>query len=134
MQDPNEKGLRKILNFGHTLGHAIESYFLESNDKTTLLHGEAIAIGMILEAHISAAQNLLPVKEYHQVKKVISSIYPKVLFSNDDIDNVIGLLIHDKKNDAGKVQFALLERIGHAVINKEAENYLIFSAFEDYQN
>ena len=54
MQDPTEKGIRKALNFGHTLGHAIESYFLESEDKDeTLLHGEAIAAGMILESFIS---------------------------------------------------------------------------------
>jgi 3-dehydroquinate synthase len=53
MQDPTEKNIRKALNFGHTLGHAIESYFLENDNKTTLLHGEAIAIGMIVESHIS---------------------------------------------------------------------------------
>jgi len=134
MQDPTEKGLRKILNFGHTLGHAIESYFLESADKTTLLHGEAIAIGMILEAHISVAQNLLPESEYLEIKGVIHSIFPKVDFTPEDIDNVIGLLIHDKKNEAGKVQFVMLERTGHAVINKEAGNHLIFNAFSDYQN
>ena len=52
-QDPTEKNIRKALNFGHTLGHAIESYFLENENKTTLLHGEAIAVGMILESYIS---------------------------------------------------------------------------------
>jgi len=134
MQDPTEKGLRKILNFGHTLGHAIESYFLETPEKTSLLHGEAVAIGMILEAHISMAQNLLPDAEYHQIKEVIHSIFPKVNFTANDIANVMGLLIHDKKNEAGKVQFVLLERTGHAVINKEVENQLIINAFDDYQN
>jgi 3-dehydroquinate synthase len=134
IQDPTEKGLRKILNFGHTLGHAIESYFLENDAKTTLLHGEAIAIGMILEAHISAAQNLLPQTEYVQLKEVINSVFPKVDFTPEDIQYIIGLLIHDKKNESGKVQFVLLERIGHAVINKSVENQLIINAFEDYQN
>lgn len=134
MQDPTEKGLRKILNFGHTLGHAIESYFLEDDTKTTLLHGEAIAIGMILEGHISVAQNLLPQAEYNELKSVINLVFPKVNFTTGDIDNVIGLLIHDKKNESGKVQFVLLERIGHAVINKTADNQLIFNAFKDYQN
>jgi len=133
MQDPNEKGLRKILNFGHTLGHAIESYFLESDDKTTLLHGEAIAIGMILEGYISARQNLLPEAEYQELKSVIHSIFPKVSFSQNDINSIISLLVHDKKNESGKVQFVLLERIGHAVINKTVDNSLIFNAFEDYQ-
>ncbi len=54
LQDPNEHNLRKILNFGHTLGHAIESYFLEKDESKALLHGEAIAIGMILEAYLSS--------------------------------------------------------------------------------
>ncbi len=134
IQDPTEKGLRKILNYGHTLGHAIESYFLDNGSKTNLLHGEAIAIGMILEGHISAAQNLLPENEYLELKEVINSIFPKVYFTAEDIDNIIGLLIHDKKNEAGKVQFVLLERIGHAVINKTVDNNLIFNAFKDYQN
>jgi 3-dehydroquinate synthase len=134
MQDPTEKGLRKILNFGHTLGHAIESYFLEDADKENLLHGEAIAIGMILEAHISSALKLLPQNEYIQLKGIISSIFPKVEFTEQDKANVIKLLIHDKKNVAGKVQFVLLERIGHAVINKEVYNQLIINAFADYLN
>jgi len=134
IQDPTEKGLRKILNFGHTLGHAIESYFLEDADKVNLLHGEAIAIGMILEAHISSALKLLPQNEYIQLKGIISSIFPKVEFTEQDKANVIKLLIHDKKNVAGKVQFVLLERIGHAVINREIDNQLIFNAFDDYLN
>ncbi|MXN90265.1 3-dehydroquinate synthase [Flavobacterium sp. Sd200] len=134
MQDPTEKGLRKILNFGHTLGHAIESYFLESDVKTTLLHGEAIAVGMILEAYISVAQNLLPQAEYAEIKSVINSLYPLVDFSQQDIKAIMALLIHDKKNEAGKVQFVLLERTGHAVINKTVDNELILNAFEDYQN
>ena len=58
MQDPTEKNIRKALNFGHTLGHAIESYFLENENKTTLLHGEAIAVGMILESYISLAEKI----------------------------------------------------------------------------
>ena len=133
MQDPTEKGLRKILNYGHTLGHAIESYFLESDDKITLLHGEAIAIGMILEGYISVQQNLLPLEEYQQLNDIINSIFPKVSFSNKDIDTIISLLVHDKKNEAGRVQFVLLERIGHAVINKLVDNSLIYNAFEEYQ-
>ena len=134
MQDPNEKGLRKILNFGHTLGHAIESYFLENETKYPMLHGEAIAVGMILEGFVSAQQGLLPAAEYNELKEVINSVFPKVAFSQKDINSIISLLVHDKKNEGGKVQFVLLERIGHAVINKTVENTLIFKAFEDYQN
>ena len=80
MQDPTEKGIRKALNFGHTLGHAIESYFLESKDKTTLLHGEAIAIGMILESFISLKKGLISTAEYQQIKQTINSTYDKIVF------------------------------------------------------
>lgn len=133
-QDPLEKGLRKILNFGHTLGHAIESYFLESEDKDALLHGEAIAIGMILESYIAKETGLLSETEYREIKEVISSLYAPVNFSAKDIEIVISLLVHDKKNEGGEVNFTLLEKIGSAVINKNVENLLIINAFEDYQN
>jgi 3-dehydroquinate synthase len=68
VQDPTENGIRKALNFGHTLGHAIESYFLENEQKNSLLHGEAIAAGMILESYISMQKNLISKEEYSQIK------------------------------------------------------------------
>ena len=134
MQDPTEKGLRKILNFGHTMGHAIESYFLENEEKKTLLHGEAIAIGMILEAYFSQTKNLITEAEYTEIKDVTNSIFPKVDFTADDITAIIDLLVHDKKNEAGKVQFVLLEGIGNAVIDNLIDNNFIINAFNDYQN
>ena len=133
-QDPTEKGLRKILNFGHTLGHAIESYFLENPDKTPLLHGEAIAIGMVLESYLSLQKGYITQSEYAEVKNTISGIYNRVNFSLQDIEAITGLLVHDKKNEGGRVLYALLVSIGQAVINKEAPNNLIIKAFEDYQN
>ena len=133
-QDPTEKGLRKILNFGHTLGHAIESYFLEAPDKAPLLHGEAIAIGMILESYLSLQKGYITQSEYVEVKDTISGIYNKVSFSANDIEFIIRLLSHDKKNEGGRVMYTLLVSVGQAVFNKEAENNLIISAFEDYQN
>jgi 3-dehydroquinate synthase len=133
-QDPTEKGLRKILNFGHTLGHAIESYFLESEDKKNLLHGEAIAIGMVLESYISKELGLLAETDYREIKAVISALYFPVEFTPNDIAIIISLLVHDKKNEGGEVKFTLLEKIGNAVINKNAQNLLIINAFEDYQN
>lgn len=133
-QDPTEKGLRKVLNFGHTLGHAIESYFLESPENIPLLHGEAVAIGMILEAYISLNKKLISPKEYYEIKTVIQSIFDAVNFSEKDIAEILKLLVHDKKNVSGKVQFVLLDGIGNAVINQDVENALIFNAFDDYQN
>lgn len=131
-EDLTENGVRKSLNFGHTLGHAIESYFLENESKTTLLHGEAIAVGMILESYISREKNLLTNNEYQEIKYIINDIFDRIEFSQVDIDKIIELLIFDKKNEFGKVQFALLDGIGKIKINQESDNQLIYKAFEDY--
>ena len=133
IEDPTENGIRKSLNFGHTLGHAIESYFLESETKKTLLHGEAIAVGMILESFISWKKKLLSVKEYLEIKNVINNIYETIVFEEKDIQPILDLLIHDKKNEYGKIQFALLNGIGNIKINQEVENEIIIKSFNDYK-
>lgn len=132
-QDPYEDNVRKLLNFGHTLGHAIESYFLDREGKNILLHGEAIAIGMILEANISLQKGLIGQQEYDEIKHTILSIFDKIHFSKTDIEEVIKLLAHDKKNAFGAVKFVLLEGIGKAIFNQPVENNLIIKAFEDYK-
>jgi len=133
-QDPTEKGLRKALNFGHTLGHAVESYFLESEHKTTLLHGEAIAAGMILEGYIALEKGLLSDQEYSQIKTTIKSIFEDILFEQNDLESIKELLIHDKKNEYGQIQFVLLEGIGKPSLNQIVEDELIDKAFEDYKS
>ena len=134
LQDPTEKNIRKALNFGHTLGHAIESFFLENENKKTLLHGEAIAIGMILESYISLHKNLINESEYLQIKTAIKAIYNNVVFEENDIEPIMELLIHDKKNEYGNIQFALIEGIGKIKINQSVENELIIKAFQDYKS
>lgn len=131
-QDPTENGIRKALNFGHTLGHAIESHFLETEN--ALLHGEAIAIGMILESYISMQKGLLPKDAFHQIKYTLTEIYEHRIFSKNDIECIQNLLIHDKKNEYGKVQFALLNSIGSTAINQSVENELIIESFMNYEN
>jgi 3-dehydroquinate synthase len=133
MQDPTENGIRKALNFGHTLGHAIESYFLENEKKKTLLHGEAIAAGMILESYLSWQKNLITEAEYNQIKETINQIFEQIAFDADDIDSIQELLIHDKKNEYGTIQFALLDSIGKIKINQTAEKELIRAAFLNYK-
>jgi 3-dehydroquinate synthase len=134
MQDPTEKNIRKALNFGHTLGHAIESYFLENENKKSLLHGEAIAIGMILESYISLEKDLISQQEYQQIKNAIKTIYDDVVFEENDIEPIMELLIHDKKNEYGNIQFALIDGIGKIKINQSVENELILKAFQDYKS
>jgi 3-dehydroquinate synthase len=131
-QDLKENGIRKALNFGHTLGHAIESCFLESEDKKQLLHGEAIAVGMILESHISYQSNLISKDDFAEIKYIITDIFEKIIFNESDIQNIMNLLIFDKKNEFGNVQFTLLNKIGESKINQIVDESLILLAFEDY--
>ena len=127
-----EKGLRKILNFGHTLGHAIESFFLEQETSKQLLHGEAIAIGMILESYISWKLNLLRKEEYLEINYFLSDVFEPVHFGSNDIEKIIQLLQYDKKNEHGIVQFVLLNSIGKAISNQNVDKTLIYEAFTDY--
>ena len=134
LQDPTENGIRKALNFGHTLGHAIESYFLESENKTTLLHGEAIAAGMVLESFLSMKKNLISHQEYEQIKASVIGIFGRIDFEEIDLKPILDLLIHDKKNEYGSVQFALIHGIGNIKINEVIENEFIIAAFENYKS
>lgn len=133
-EDPGEQGLRKILNFGHTLGHAIESYFLGNADKTPLLHGEAIAIGMILEAYLSNKTTGLPDSELKAITDGILKTFNKVDINLNDQKFIFNLLKHDKKNSHGIVKFVLLEAIGKPKIDCQVENDLITEAFEYYNS
>ncbi len=134
LQDINELNVRKTLNFGHTLGHAIESYFLSENSKKTLLHGEAVAAGMILESYLSKEQNGLTQEEYQEIKYIINETFERISFSNKAIETIIEFLQFDKKNAFGEIQFVLLEKIGHATINQKIDKSLIYKAFEDYHS
>jgi len=133
-EDPTEQGLRKVLNFGHTLGHAIESYFLGNADKTPLLHGEAIAIGMLLEAYISTTTVGLSIKEFNEIENGILKTFSKVDITENDQRIIIDLLKYDKKNSHGKVKFVLLEAIGQPKINCEVNNDVILDAFRYYKS
>ncbi len=134
LQDPTENGIRKALNFGHTLGHAIESYFMERENLPTILHGEAVAMGMILESYVSFRLNLLTDSEYQQIKMVIKNIFSDIDISAEAIPKILEYLIHDKKNEYGKIQFALLDGIGKIKTSQYVENDLLFEAFIDYKS
>ena len=133
LQDPTEQNIRKILNYGHTLGHAIESYFLESEHHNTLLHGEAIAVGMILEGYLSYKLTGLKKEELDDIKRTFLKRFPKVNFTPDDINNILSLLKFDKKNSHGKINFVLLKSIGEPAIDVQIPNDLYADAFSYYQ-
>lgn len=133
LEDPTEQGLRKTLNYGHTLGHAIESYHLAEESKQKLLHGEAIAIGMILESYISSKLTGLPVDENEEIARVFTGTYDACAFAKADIEKIIDYLKYDKKNVGGQINFVLLEQIGKPVIDKKVPTELIYEAFDFYR-
>ncbi|MDP5062314.1 MAG: 3-dehydroquinate synthase, partial [Maribacter sp.] len=117
----------------HTLGHAIESYFLENETKEMLLHGEAIAIGMILEGYLSNKLLGLSNEDLDDIKTTFLSRYNKVVFSGDDFENILKLMKYDKKNSHGKVNFVLLKSIGEPVFDIEIPVELFAEAFAYYK-
>jgi 3-dehydroquinate synthase len=133
-QDPKEENIRKTLNFGHTLGHAIESYFLNHETKSTLLHGEAIAAGMLMEAFLSFKTTKLPQPDLEEITEFITRFYPRIDLDSADYKSIIKLLKYDKKNSHGKINFVLLSEIGKPVLDCNVDNTLIEGAFEFYLN
>ncbi|MFI5222377.1 MAG: 3-dehydroquinate synthase [Bacteroidia bacterium] len=132
-KDPQEKSLRKILNFGHTLGHAIESYSLE-NDSKPLKHGEAVAIGMICEAFLSREILNLSKEELNVISRYILKFFPKYPIQSVLSPEVIKFVYHDKKNISESFNFTLLKRIGKASINHSCTELQITRALNYYES
>lgn len=133
VKDPKEQSLRKILNFGHTIGHAIEGYSL-MHDTNRLLHGEAIAVGMICEAWLSNQFTGLPAAELTDITESLISRYGHYSFTSEIYRELLQLMQNDKKNEDGKVGFALLEKIGQAVFNIYINEENIIKSLQYYQD
>lgn len=109
-KDPFEKGLRKILNFGHTIGHAVESESMTTENP--LLHGEAIAIGMLVEAVLSAENELIGKSELDEIFSNLIRLFGKTKIDESKIPNLIGWMENDKKKSGDRMNFSLLDGIG----------------------
>jgi 3-dehydroquinate synthase len=131
-EDPFEKGIRKALNFGHTIGHAIESWLLPS--KTPLLHGEAIAIGMICENYLSHQMLDLPQADMEKITQFILTIYGKTAIPTSSYDQLIQLMRKDKKNEAMEINCTLLHQIGEAAINQDIPEAAIRKSLDYYNS
>lgn len=125
--DPNENGLRKILNFGHTIGHAIETYFI--NNQNPILHGEAIILGIICESWLSYCFNGLLKQQYEEIILIITNNYPIEKNLKLDLNKILFIMKHDKKNKNGKIYFSLLKEIGLCSYDHELEENLIKESF-----
>jgi len=130
-KDPLESGLRKILNFGHTIAHAVESYYLETENP--YLHGEAVAIGMLVESVLSFENEMISSVELDEIFYHISKIFSKELIDEAIIPDLIELMKHDKKNQNDKISFSLIDGIGnckHDILlneNQISEGILLYN-------
>lgn len=130
LEDPMEKGKRKILNFGHTVGHAVETFFL--NTEKPLLHGEAIAIGMICECYLSKICAGLQEKTLETIVEFILSIFGTIKLDPSIHTDLLKLMAQDKKNHDGKTNFTLIKDIGEPIIDQYANQALIMEALGFY--
>lgn len=132
LKDPREENIRKSLNFGHTIGHAIESYFLENEDKIALTHGEAVAAGMIIELYYSSKLLGFPIEHTNELKNFVLHFYGKYDIHESDFNPIIDLMQFDKKNVSGKVNFVLLDKIEHCKFDVQANNELLIEGLNYY--
>ncbi|MEM8527913.1 MAG: 3-dehydroquinate synthase [Bacteroidota bacterium] len=128
--DPFEQGIRKALNFGHTIGHAVESYFLTT--EKPLLHGEVIAIGMICEAYLSHKLVNLSKEALEEITDFLLKIYGHQSIPTVEIPNLIDMMRKDKKNENNQINFSLIQPIGKIHINQTAEATLIEESIAFY--
>ncbi|MCJ8165856.1 3-dehydroquinate synthase [Pontibacter sp. E15-1] len=131
--DPLEGGYRKVLNFGHTVGHAVETYLMSQPDRA-LLHGEAIAVGMICEAFLSEKKELLAKADLDKIEVFMEMIYEKVAIREDDVEQIAALALQDKKNTGMSINCTLLNGIGHAVYNQPITLHDIKESLRYYQS
>ncbi len=129
-EDPKESGLRKILNFGHSIGHALESFALEKG--IPLTHGEAVAAGMLTTLWLSVQIIKLPDDSLRQFETIYQSYFSKIDFNKHDVPHILFLMQHDKKNKGNKKQFVLLQKPGKPVYDIVVEDDLIEQALRYY--
>ena len=130
-QDPFEKNIRKALNFGHTVGHAFESFALETGNP--VLHGYAVAWGMVCELYYSHLKVGFPKDKLRPTIQFIKEHYGKLAFSCKDYDRLYEFMKHDKKNSSlGNVNFTLLGEIGDIHINQSATQDEVYDMFDFY--
>lgn len=130
LRDPLEKGMRKALNFGHTFGHAFESFAMRHKP---ILHGYAVAYGMVCELYLSAKKTGFPTQQLHQTVHYIKDHYGKMGITCDDYPELLELMTHDKKNIAGIINFTLLSGFGQIKINQKATQEEIYEALDFYR-
>ena len=130
-QDPYEKGIRKALNLGHTVGHAFESLAMETN--RPVLHGYAVAWGIVCELYFSHLKVGFPKDKLRQTLQFIKDNYGVFVFDCKQYDRLYEFMTHDKKNSAGIINFTLMGEIGDIRINQSATKQEIMDMLDFYR-
>ena len=130
LEDPTEQGIRKALNLGHTAGHAFESLALE---RKPVLHGYAVAWGLIVELWLSCVKTGFPQDKMRQTVSFILEHYGRMTITCDDYPHLLELMHHDKKNTGSDINFTLLGGIGDIRINQTASEEEIKEALDFYR-
>jgi 3-dehydroquinate synthase len=125
-KDPYEKGDRALLNFGHTIGHAVEKA-----KNFELLHGECVALGCVAAAYISWKRELLTMEEYYEIRDMLVPFYLPITVDGITPEEVLAFTKADKKSEAGKIKFVLLKRIGKSMIDRTIKEEEILSAIKE---
>ena len=130
--DPTEKNIRKALNFGHTAGHAFESFALHQG--RPVLHGYAVVYGMITELFLSEKKCSFNKQDLKYICRWLLERYGKFEIIKEDYEILYELMTHDKKNEEGRINFTLLSKTGTVEINQDCSKALIFEALDEYKN
>lgn len=130
-EDPHESGIRKALNLGHTAGHAFESYAMHTN--RPILHGDAVAYGIICELYLSHALQGFPLDKMRQTVNFIKENYGRMNITCDDYESLYSLMKHDKKNTGNEINFTLLKDVGDIKINQTVSKELILESLDFYR-
>lgn len=130
--DPKEKGARKSLNFGHTIGHALEGFLLKQG--TPIPHGFAVAWGIHVESILSYKQSLISASELSQIEQFVVSNFPSCSIPKEAVPDLIELMRNDKKNEANTINFTLLNGIGTFKINQFIEEEMIINTLDHFLN
>lgn len=125
-KDPTEKGDRALLNFGHTIGHAIEKAM-----NFSLLHGECVALGSVAAAYISWKKEMISMEEFYEIRDMFVPFNLPISMDNVDAEEILRLTKSDKKMENGKCRFVLLKKIGKAVISTEVTDQEILDAVNE---
>ncbi|MCF8369788.1 MAG: 3-dehydroquinate synthase [Bacteroidales bacterium] len=132
-EDPLDTGFRKVLNFGHTIGHAFETYS-NQHDSNSLSHGEAVAIGLICESYISHKYANLPKSELDEIVHYVTENFDHYPIKSGQFDALLNIMLHDKKNKGENINFTLLTSIGNSLINQYADIPLVKESLFFYQS